>query len=105
MYKAVQFGASEVLLTSIDRDGASLGYDLVLLKTASDLVQVPVIASGGAGSLNHLALAVRDGGCAAVLVASLLHSGNCTLSQIKYFLGRCGVLVRDDYLKYGLYDE
>ncbi|AHL30954.1 MAG: Imidazole glycerol phosphate synthase subunit HisF [Candidatus Hodgkinia cicadicola] len=103
--KAVEFGAGEVLLTSIDRDGLSSGYDLVLLKTVCDLVQVPVIASGGAGALNHLVLAIRDGGAAAVLVASLLHKGNCTLSQIKYFFGKCGVLVRDDYLRYGLYDE
>ncbi|ATW06017.1 Imidazole glycerol phosphate synthase subunit HisF [Candidatus Hodgkinia cicadicola] len=105
VYKAVKFGASEVLLTSIDRAGLNSGYDLVLLKTVSDLVQVPVIASGGAGAFNHLVLAVRDGGAAAVSVASLLHSGGCTLSQIKYYLGKCGVLVRDDYLRYGLYDE
>ncbi|AUG33775.1 Imidazole glycerol phosphate synthase subunit HisF [Candidatus Hodgkinia cicadicola] len=105
VHKAVEFGASEVLLTSIDGDGLNSGYDLVLLKTVSDLVQVPVIASGGAGAFNHLVLAIRDGGAAAVLVTSLLHKGNCTLSQIKYFLGRCGVLVRADYLRYGLYDE
>ncbi|AUG91480.1 Imidazole glycerol phosphate synthase subunit HisF [Candidatus Hodgkinia cicadicola] len=105
VYKAVEFGAGEVLLTSIDRDGLSSGYDLALLKTVCDLVQVPVIASGGASALNHLVLAVRDCGAAAVSVTSLLHNGNCTLSQIKYFFGKCGVLVRDDYLRYGLYDE
>ncbi|ATW05958.1 Imidazole glycerol phosphate synthase subunit HisF [Candidatus Hodgkinia cicadicola] len=103
--EAVKFGASEVLLTSVDSSGLGSGYDLVLLKTVSGLVQVPVIASGGAGALNHLVLAIRDGGAAAVLVDSLLHKGNCTLSQIKYFFGKCGVLVRDDYLRYGLYDE
>ncbi|ATY93525.1 Imidazole glycerol phosphate synthase subunit HisF [Candidatus Hodgkinia cicadicola] len=105
IYKAVQFGAGEILLTSIDRDGVNSGYDIILLKMVSELVQVPVIASGGAGNLKHLTLAIRDGGASAVLVASLLHKGYCTVSQIKYFLGRCGILVRDDYLKYGLYDE
>lgn len=105
VYKTVKFGAGEVVLTCIDRDGLNSGYDLVLLKTVCDLVQVPVIASGGAGAFNHLVLAVKDGGAAAVLVASLLHKGNCTLSQIKYFFGKCGVLVRADYLRYGLYDE
>ncbi|XXM93235.1 MAG: imidazole glycerol phosphate synthase cyclase subunit [Candidatus Hodgkinia cicadicola] len=105
VHKAVQFGAGEVLLTSIDRDGVNLGYDLVLVRAVSEIVQVPVIASGGAGNLKHLALAIKDGGASAILVASMLHRGNCTLSQIKYFLGKCGILTRSDYLKYGLYDE
>ncbi|XXM90214.1 imidazole glycerol phosphate synthase cyclase subunit [Candidatus Hodgkinia cicadicola] len=104
-YEAVRFGAGEVLLTSIDRDGVNSGYDLVLLRTICELVCVPVIASGGAGNFKHLALAIRDGGAAAVLIASMLHRGNCTISQMKYFLGKCGVLVRDDYLAYGLYDD
>ncbi|XXN13705.1 MAG: imidazole glycerol phosphate synthase cyclase subunit [Candidatus Hodgkinia cicadicola] len=105
VYKAAQFGAGEILLTAIDRDGVSSGYDLILIKTVSEIVQVPIIASGGAGTLSHLVLAIRDGGASAALIASLLHRGNCTLSQIKYFLGKCGILVRDDYLRYGLYDE
>ncbi|XXN19669.1 MAG: HisA/HisF-related TIM barrel protein [Candidatus Hodgkinia cicadicola] len=105
IYKSVEFGAGEVLLTSIDRDGVNSGYDIVLLKMVSELITVPIIASGGAGNLKHITLAVRDGGATAVLVASLLHKSDCTISQIKYFLGKCGVLVRDDYIKYGLYDE
>ncbi|XXM93570.1 HisA/HisF-related TIM barrel protein [Candidatus Hodgkinia cicadicola] len=105
VHKSVQYGAGEVLLTSIDKDGACGGYDLALLRTVSELVPTPVVASGGAGDLVHLALAIRDGGASAVLLTSLLHYNKCTISQIKYFLGKCGVMVRDDYLRYGLYDE
>ncbi len=105
VHKSVQCGAGEVLLTSIDENGARGGYDLVLLRTVSELVSTPVIASGEASDLVSLALAIRDGGASAVLLTSLLHRSKATISQIKCFLGTCGVMVRDDYLRYGLYDE
>ncbi|MFP3038249.1 MAG: imidazole glycerol phosphate synthase subunit HisF [Candidatus Hodgkinia cicadicola] len=103
--KVVQFGAGEILLTSIDRDGTKTGYDIALIKSASSIVSVPIIASGGGGNLRHAALALIEGGASAVLLASLLHYNKCTISQLKFFLGRCGSLVRDDYIRLGLYDE
>ncbi|MFP3039716.1 MAG: imidazole glycerol phosphate synthase subunit HisF [Candidatus Hodgkinia cicadicola] len=101
----VQFGVGEILLTSIDRDGAKTGYDIALLKSASSIVSVPIIASGDSGDLRYAALALIEGGASAVLLTSLLHYNKCTISQLKFFLGRCGVLVRDDYIRLGLYDE
>ncbi len=103
--RAVQFGAGEILLTSIDKDGAKTGYDIALVKSVSSLVSVPVIASGGSGCLRHTAVALIEGGASAVLLASLLHYNECTISQLKFLLGCCGVLVRDDYIRLGLYDE
>ncbi len=103
--KAVQFGAGEILLTSIDRDGAKTGYDIALVKSVSSIVSVPVIAAGGCNSLQHTVLALAEGGASAVLLSSMLYCNRCTISQLKFFLGRCGVLVRDDYIRLGLYDE
>jgi cyclase len=76
-------GAGEVLLTSMDRDGTGDGYDLALLRAIGDAVRVPVIASGGAGELEHFAAALTEGGADAVLAASALHFGHLTIGQIK----------------------
>jgi len=87
-------GAGEILLTSMDQDGAKTGYDLALLRAVSGAVGVPVIASGGAGSAAHLVEAVRDGGADAVLVASIFHFGELTISQAKAAMAAAGVCVR-----------
>jgi cyclase len=92
--EAVERGAGEVLLNSIDRDGAQQGYDLDLCRAVSAAVRVPLIASGGAGRVADMAAAVHVGGADAVLVASLLHSGACTIGQIKNELQTKGVHVR-----------
>ncbi len=78
-----QRGAGEVLLTSMDRDGTGDGYDLALLRAIGDAVRVPVIASGGAGELDHFAAALTEGGADAVLAATTLHFGHLTIAQIK----------------------
>jgi imidazole glycerol-phosphate synthase subunit HisF len=87
-------GAGEILLTSMDRDGTSAGYDLALVEAAAATVGVPVIASGGAGRLEHLAEAVRAG-ADAVLVASILHYGQHTVDEVKRHLAHSGIAVRD----------
>jgi cyclase len=86
-------GAGEILLTSMDRDGTNAGYDLALTRAVAETVTVPVIASGGAGELEHLAQAV-DAGADAVLCASILHYGQHTVPEIKASLAREGVAVR-----------
>ena len=78
-----EFGAGEILLTSMDRDGTKSGFDLALTKAVSDSVQVPVIASGGVGNLDHLADGVQQGGADAVLAASIFHYGQYTVRQAK----------------------
>lgn len=88
------FGAGEILLTSMDRDGTEDGYDLKLTSTVSRAVGVPVIASGGAGRLEHLFEAVETGRADAVLCASIFHYGKYSIAQAKEFLSRNGVLVR-----------
>ena len=87
-------GAGEVLLTSMDRDGTGEGYDLELLQAVADTVPVPVIASGGAGDLDHFAEALTDGHADAVLAASRLHFGQLTIHEIKEYLRSRDVLVR-----------
>lgn len=87
-------GAGEILLNSIDRDGTREGYDLEMLRRVSDAVSIPVIASGGAGSLRQIARAVHDGRADAVLVASLLHGREHTVAGIKRYLSKKGVNVR-----------
>lgn len=87
-------GAGEILLTSMDRDGRKSGYDLELLRTIVDAVRVPVIASGGAGTLEHLRDAIAVGGASAVLAASIFHDGTYTIGEAKAFLARAGVPVR-----------
>ncbi|QSQ25474.1 imidazole glycerol phosphate synthase subunit HisF [Pyxidicoccus parkwayensis] len=92
--ECVARGAGEVLLTSIDRDGARSGYDLELTRAVSDAVDVPVIASGGAGSAAHVRDALNQGGADAALVAGILHDGITTVGAIKSLLREGGLHVR-----------
>jgi imidazole glycerol-phosphate synthase subunit HisF len=94
--EAVRRGAGEILLTSMDRDGTRDGYDLDLLAAVSDAVEVPVIASGGAGEAAHMAEAVVQGGAAAVLAASILHFGDVSVDDVKDVMQACGIPVRRD---------
>jgi cyclase len=87
-------GAGEILLTSMDRDGTLAGYDLELLRAVREAVHVPVIASGGAGTLEHLTKAVLEGGADAVLAASIFHDGTYTLGEAKEHMSRAGIEVR-----------
>ena len=87
-------GAGEILLTSMDRDGTEDGYDLALTRAASEAVDVPVIASGGAGQLDHLVDAVEDGGADAVLCASIFHYGTYTVHEAKERMSAAGIPVR-----------
>jgi imidazole glycerol-phosphate synthase subunit HisF len=87
-------GAGEILLTSMDRDGTEDGYELGLTRAVSDAVDVPVIASGGAGTLEHLVEAIRDGGADAVLCASIFHYGAYTVGQAKEHMDGAGIPVR-----------
>jgi cyclase len=89
-----QRGAGEVLLTSMDRDGTGQGYDLELLRAITSAVRVPVVASGGAGDLDHFAEALDEGGADAVLAASRLHFGQLTIRQIKEHLAARDLPVR-----------
>ena len=91
---AVSKGAGEILLTSMDRDGAKTGYDLALLAAMTRHVSVPVIASGGAGKAEHLVEAVLQGGADAVLAASIFHFGEITIGEAKLALAAAGVPVR-----------
>ncbi len=87
-------GAGEILLTSMDRDGVKGGYDIALLKQFSAAVPIPVIASGGAGSAEHLVQAVRDGGASAVLAASIFHFGEVSITGAKAAMAEAGLPVR-----------
>jgi imidazole glycerol-phosphate synthase subunit HisF len=91
---AESLGAGEILLTSMDRDGTKEGFDLALTRTVSDAVGVPVIASGGVGTLAHLVDGVVEGGADAVLAASIFHFGEHTVAEAKRELARAGVIVR-----------
>jgi cyclase len=93
--EAVERGAGEVLLTSMDRDGTSDGYDLELTRAVSGAVPVPVIASGGAGSLEHLSAAISEGAADAVLCASIFHYGDYRVRDAKRHLAGAGIPVRD----------
>ena len=92
--EATERGAGEVLLTSMDRDGTTDGYDLDLTKAVADAVKVPVIASGGAGELDHLTAAVREGGADAVLCASIFHYGKHSVAEAKQTMSAAGIPVR-----------
>jgi cyclase len=92
--EAAERGAGEVLLTSMDRDGTSDGYDLELTRAVSEAVPVPVIASGGAGELEHLSAAITEGGADAVLCASIFHYGVYRVRDAKQFLAERGLPVR-----------
>ena len=87
-------GAGEILLTSMDRDGVRGGYDIALLRAFSEAAPVPVIASGGAGSPEHLVAAVRDGGASAVLAASIFHFGEVRVADAKAAMAKAGLPVR-----------
>ncbi len=89
--KAEKLGAGEILLTSMDADGTKAGYDNELNKAVTDAVNIPVIASGGAGNLEHLYDAIIDGGADAVLMASITHFGNYTITQMKQYLRDRGI--------------
>ncbi|WP_448573526.1 imidazole glycerol phosphate synthase subunit HisF [Trichothermofontia sp.] len=87
-------GAGEILLTSMDADGTQAGYDLELTRTIADRVAIPVIASGGAGTCEHISAALTEGKAEAALLASLLHYGQLTVAQIKHHLQTCNIPVR-----------
>ena len=87
-------GAGEILLTSMDRDGTKSGFDLALTRSVSDRVRVPVIASGGVGSLDDLVAGVQDGHASAVLAASIFHFGTHTIAEAKKVLADAGIAVR-----------
>ncbi len=89
-----QRGAGEILLTSMDRDGTKIGFDLELTRAVSQAVSVPVIASGGVGNLQHLAQGITLGKADAVLAASIFHFGEYTISQAKEFMAQRGISVR-----------
>jgi imidazole glycerol-phosphate synthase subunit HisF len=92
--RAERLGAGEILLTSMDCDGTRDGYDLELTRAVSGAVRIPVIASGGAGNLNHFYEALTAGGASAVLAASLFHSGEYKIADVKNYLRQRGVIVR-----------
>jgi cyclase len=92
--RAQQLGAGEILLTSMDCDGTRNGYDIELTRAVSSAVRIPVIASGGAGKLEHFYEALTDGGASAVLAASLFHFGEFTIAQVKNYLRSRNVEVR-----------
>ncbi len=92
--KMVEYGAGELLVTSMDRDGTREGFDLGVTRAISDAVSVPVIASGGVGSLDHLVAGVREGGADAVLAASIFHFGEYTIEQAKQHMAAQGIEMR-----------
>jgi cyclase len=93
--RGTALGAGEILLTSMDCDGTQKGYDLALVRAVSDAVEVPVIASGGAGTLDHLVDVLEQGGASAVLAASIFHFGTFTIPQAKRHLASRGIPVRE----------
>jgi cyclase len=92
--RAVEFGAGEIVLNSIDADGTKAGYDLEITRRISELVDVPVVASGGAGCLEHMAEVLHEGRADAVLAASIFHFGEYTVADVKAFLKQDGIPVR-----------
>lgn len=91
--KGEKLGAGEILLTSMDADGVKQGYDIPLTKAVAEGVSIPVIASGGAGKLEHFSEAILEGKADAVLAASLFHFGELTVGQVKEYLKSCGIAV------------
>ena len=92
--EVVALGAGEILLTSMDRDGTKIGFDLDLTRSVADAVQVPVIASGGVGELQHLADGVTEGHASAVLAASIFHFGTYTIGEAKAHMAQAGIAIR-----------
>ena len=93
------YGAGEILLTSMDRDGTKQGYNIALTRAVADAVPVPVIASGGVGTLAHLSAGIRDGHASAVLAASIFHFGEFSIAEAKAYMDKDGIPVR---LTYGI---
>ncbi len=87
-------GAGELLLTSMDRDGTKSGFDLAATRVISDAVAVPVIASGGVGTLDHLVAGIKEGGADAVLAASIFHFGQFTVPEAKRYMAARGIEIR-----------
>jgi cyclase len=94
--EVVSLGAGEILLTSMDRDGTGHGYDIPLTRALADTVPVPVIASGGVGSLQHMVEGIRDGHATAVLAASIFHFGQHSVREAKQFMAAAGLPMRLD---------
>jgi imidazole glycerol-phosphate synthase subunit HisF len=92
--RMAEFGAGEILLTSMDRDGTKTGFDVELTKLVADAVILPVIASGGVGTLEHMVEGVRDGRATAVLAASIFHFGVYSIEEVKTYMDAAGVAVR-----------
>ena len=92
--RLADYGAGEILLTSMDRDGTKAGFDIALTRAVADAVRVPVIASGGVGTLDHLVEGIRDGHATAVLAASIFHFGTYRIGEAKTRLVACGIPVR-----------
>ncbi len=92
--KMEEYGAGELLLTSMDRDGTKAGFNIDLTRTIADAVKIPVIASGGVGTLDHLVEGVKDGHASAVLAASIFHFGEYTIAQAKDAMKQAGIPVR-----------
>jgi len=92
----VALGAGEILLTSMDRDGTRRGFDIPLTRAIADAVTVPVIASGGVGTLQHMVEGIRDGHATAVLAASIFHFGEHTVREAKDYMARAGLPMRLD---------
>ncbi|MCO4317275.1 imidazole glycerol phosphate synthase subunit HisF [Phyllobacterium sp. 21LDTY02-6] len=97
--KVVDLGAGEILLTSMDRDGAKTGYDLAMTRAVADAVRVPVIASGGVGTLDHLVDGVVKGHASAVLAASIFHFGTYTIAEAKAHMAKAGMAMRLDPIR------
>jgi cyclase len=94
--EVVSLGAGEILLTSMDRDGTKIGFDIGLTRAVADAVHVPVIASGGVGNLDHLVAGIRDGHATAVLAASIFHFGEYSVRQAKEYMAKAGLPMRLD---------
>jgi len=92
--QVADYGAGEILLTSMDRDGTKAGFNLELTRAIADSVSIPVIASGGVGTLDHLVEGVRDGHASAVLAASIFHFGEYSIGEAKHYMHRAGIPVR-----------
>ncbi len=92
----VDRGAGEIMLTSMDRDGTQMGYNIPLTRAIADAVEVPVIASGGVGTLDHLVEGIRDGHATAVLAASIFHFGTYTINEAKKHMAQAGIAMRMD---------
>ena len=97
--KMVKFGAGELLITSMDKDGTKTGFDNILNKLISKSVQVPLLASGGVGNLHHLVDGVKVGGADAVLAASIFHYGEYSIQEAKAYMAKNDIQVRQDWLE------